>query len=156
MLHPFLAMHCPFLATLHPFPATLRPFLATLRPFPATLRPFPATLRPFPATLRPFVATRRPLLPMLRPFLAMLHAFAATRCEGEDASHEESRGHPALLWMGDPSRQRGSAGGSSQERASTRSFDAGMPREPLEAPNAGGPKECPKICVICPEWKVSR
>jgi len=76
MLHLFLAMRCPFLAV-H------RPFL---------------TMR------RPFLTMRRPLRPMQRPLPAMLHAFVATRCEGEDASDEESRGHHALHGVPYPSR----------------------------------------------------
>jgi hypothetical protein len=59
---------------------------------------------PFLAVHRPFLTMRRPLRPMQRPLPAMLHAFVATRCEGEDASDEESRGHHALHGVPYPSR----------------------------------------------------
>jgi hypothetical protein len=137
------AMPCAKFGMLHPFLATHRPFLAVLRPFRATLHPFLATLRPFRATLHPFLA-------LLQPFVARLHAFAATRCEGEDARHEESRGHHALRSVpflvlttlrqsrerAVPSRERGSeCVGSSSERGTTRHAYVAMPGEPLEMPN---------------------
>ena len=102
MLHPFLAMRCPF----------------------------PAIPYPLLAMLHPFLVTRYPLLPMRRPFLATLHAFAATRCEGEDASDEESPGHHALQGVHDPSRARGNeCVGSSFERETTGTAYVGMHRE---------------------------
>jgi len=77
----------------------------------------------------PFLVMHCPFLGVLRPFLAMLHAFAATRCEGEDALHEESRGHHALHRVPDPSRGRGSACvGSDSARETTGPAYVGMPR----------------------------
>ncbi len=95
MLHPFLAM-------LYLFLGMLCPYLGMLRPLQPMSRPFPAMRYPFPALHRPFFA-------MLHAFPAMLHAFAAMRCEGEDAIHEESRGHHALHAVPDPFRRRGTS-----------------------------------------------
>ena len=80
------------------------------------LHPFVAMLRPLLAMRSPFVAMLRPLLAMLRRFLAVLRVFAATRSEGEDASHEESRGHRTLHGVPDPSRGRGKECVASSER----------------------------------------
>ena len=85
------------------------------------LHPFLEMLHPLLPMHCPFLAMLRPLLLTHHPFLAMLHAFGATRCEGEDASHEESRGHYTLHGVPDPSRRRGcECVGSSSERETTR------------------------------------
>jgi hypothetical protein len=91
-------------------------------------RPFLAMRHPFLGMRRPFLAMRRPLLPMHRSFVAMPYAFAATRCEGEDARHEESLVRSALHSMPDPCRGRGSqCVGSSSERETTRHAYIGVP-----------------------------
>jgi hypothetical protein len=77
-----------------------------------------------------------PFLGMLHPLLGIPWAFAATLCEGEDAFHEELRGHHALRGVPDPFRERRREFvGSSSERETTRPTDVAMPREPLETPN---------------------
>ena len=62
---------------------------------------FRAMRCPFLTTLHPFLAMHCPFLTMLHPLRTMLYLFAATRHEGEDASHEESRGHHAFEATGD-------------------------------------------------------
>jgi len=115
MLHLFLAMHCAFL-TMHCAFLTMHCAFLTMH-------------CPFPVMHCPFLVMHCPFLGVLRPFLAMLHAFAATRCEGEDAIHEESRGHHALHRVPDPSRGRGSACvGSDSARETTGPAYVGMPR----------------------------
>jgi hypothetical protein len=104
MLYPFLAVHRSLLPLHYAFPAMLHPLLPRLYP----------------------------LLPRLRLFAAMLHAFAATPCEGEDAVHEESRGHHALHGMPDPFRERRSERvGCSSERATTGPASIGIPSPPF-------------------------
>jgi hypothetical protein len=81
-------------------------------------------LHPFLAMRRPFLAVHRPFLAMHRPFLAMLHTFAATLCESEDATHEESRVRRALhsvpfLVLTTPRQSRG-RGVPSRARGSER------------------------------------
>jgi hypothetical protein len=100
-------------------------------------RPFVTMLHPPLPMLHPLVAMLHPFLPMRRPFVAVLYAFAATRCEREDALHEESHDHHALHGVPDPSLERRSeCVGSSSERATTRPAYVGIPREPQKTPSA--------------------
>jgi hypothetical protein len=124
MCRPLLPIHRPFVAMRRPFQAMLHAFAATRSEgedalheesvghpalhgvlFPVLTTPRQSRGRAVPSRGRgsEFVGMRRPhlvmnrsLLGMRRASLAILHAFAATQCEGEDASHEESRGHHAL------------------------------------------------------------
>jgi hypothetical protein len=58
----------------------------------------------------------------------MRHVFAATRCEGEDVNHEESRAHHSLHGAPDSPRGRGrECVGSSSRRETTRPARVAMP-----------------------------
>ena len=115
MLYPFLAVHRSLLPLHYAFRAMLYPLLPMLYPLLPMLHP---------------------LAPMLHPLAAVLHAFAATRCEGEDAVHEESFGHHVRHGVPDPYRARGSERvGSSSERATTLPVRVGMRREQLATPH---------------------
>jgi hypothetical protein len=110
--------------------------------------------------LYPCLGLLSPFLVMRRPLVGMRHAFAATLCEGEDVSHEKSRGHRALHGvlfpeLTVPRENRGSGvaslggggecAGSSSECVTTRPAHVGMlrgylgmPRERFETPNEDG------------------
>jgi hypothetical protein len=76
----------------------------------------------------PFLGALCAFLGMLHSFLGMLYALAATLCEGEDAIHEELRGHHALHGVPDPFRERArECVGSSSERETMPPAYVGMP-----------------------------
>jgi hypothetical protein len=160
MRNRLLAMQRQFLAMLRPFAATLCEDEAAGHEESPGHHALCPLSDPFRGRGTECIGMHRLLVPMSRsflgvlslvlttprqsrgravPFLAMLHAFAATRCEGEDAVHEESPRHQAICPLSDLFRRRGSeCVGSSSVRETTCFTHFVMPREPLETPRDEG------------------